>query len=63
MIRLSVLGLSLFWAVGQVLLAAFPAFAKEAAGIKNTLVLQGDTGLLHWSWYCAGFCTGRALIT
>ncbi len=40
-IRLSVLGLSLFWAVGQVLLAAFPAFAKEAAGIENTLVLQG----------------------
>ena len=26
-IRLSVIGLSLFWAVGQVLLAAFPAFA------------------------------------
>lgn len=40
-IRLSVIGLSLFWAVGQVLLAAFPAFAKQAAGIQNTLVLQG----------------------
>lgn len=40
-IRLSVIGLSLFWAVGQVLLAAFPAFAKQAAGIENTLVLQG----------------------
>ena len=40
-IRLSVIGLSLFWAVGQVLLAAFPAFAKEAAHIENTMVLQG----------------------
>ncbi len=40
-IRLSVIGLSLFWAVGQVLLAAFPAFAKQSAGIENTLVLQG----------------------
>lgn len=40
-IRLSVLGLSAFWAIGQVLLAAFPAFGKEVAGITNTLVLQG----------------------
>ncbi len=40
-IRLSVLGLSAFWAIGQVLLAAFPAFGKEVAGITNTMVLQG----------------------
>ena len=40
-VRLSAIGLSVFWAVGQVLLATFPAFAKDAAGIDNPLVLQG----------------------
>ena len=40
-IRLSVIGLAVFWAVSQVMLAAFPAFAKEALGIRNTIVLQG----------------------
>ncbi|MFB0974860.1 MAG: acyl-[ACP]--phospholipid O-acyltransferase [Tolumonas sp.] len=59
-IRLSVLGLSLFWAVGQVLLAAFPAFAKETAGIENTLVLQGvlactGLGIALGSWLAARF--------
>ena len=41
LIWLSVLGLSLFWAIGQTLLAVFPSFAKETIGIENTLVLQG----------------------
>ncbi|MCA1772043.1 MAG: MFS transporter, partial [Halomonas sp.] len=40
-IRLSIIGLATFWSVGQVLLAAFPAYAKEALSIDNTLVLQG----------------------
>lgn len=40
-IRLSIIGLSVFWAVSQVMLAAFPAFAKDALGIRNTILLQG----------------------
>ncbi len=40
-IRLSVIGLSVFWSVGQILLAAFPAFAKESLMITNTIVIQG----------------------
>lgn len=40
-IRLSIIGLATFWSVGQVLLAAFPAYAKDALSIDNTLVLQG----------------------
>ncbi|MGM0826009.1 MAG: acyl-[ACP]--phospholipid O-acyltransferase [Pseudomonadota bacterium] len=40
-IRLSIIGLATFWSVGQVLLAAFPAYAKAALSIDNTLVLQG----------------------
>ncbi len=40
-LRLSAIGLSVFWAVGQVLLASFPAFVKEVTGITNTIALQG----------------------
>lgn len=44
----SIVGLCIFWSAGQVMLAAFPAFAKEQVGIVNTLVLQlilASTGL------------------
>ncbi len=40
-IRLSVIGLSLFWAISQVVLAVFPAFAKDSLAIDNTIVIQG----------------------
>lgn len=40
-ILLSVVGLALFWSVAQVVLATFPAYAKEAIGITNTAVIQG----------------------
>lgn len=40
-LKLSIIGLATFWSVGQVLLAAFPAYAKGALDIGNTLVLQG----------------------
>lgn len=40
-IRLSVIGLAMFWSVGQVMLAAFPAFLKEKTGVDNTIWVQG----------------------
>ena len=40
-IWLSIVGLSMFWAVSQVMLASFPAFAKEVLAENNTLVIQG----------------------
>ncbi|MDH4039068.1 MAG: MFS transporter [Gammaproteobacteria bacterium] len=40
-IWLSVIGLATFWAISQVMLAAFPAFAKHALDITNTVVIQG----------------------
>lgn len=40
-IRLSIIGLAVFWSVGQVMLAAFPAFAKETIGVTNTVMIQG----------------------
>lgn len=40
-IRLSVIGLATFWGVGQVMLAAFPAFYKETLANDNTILVQG----------------------
>ncbi|GGJ98623.1 acyl-[ACP]--phospholipid O-acyltransferase [Pseudomonas matsuisoli] len=40
-IRQSIIGLALFWSVGQVLLAAFPSYAKDNLGVTNALVIQG----------------------
>jgi len=40
-IWLSIIGLATFWAISQVMLAAFPAFAKNALQIDNTIVIQG----------------------
>ncbi len=40
-IWLSAIGLSLFWAFGQMLLAVFPAYAKESMAITNTIIIQG----------------------
>ena len=40
-IWLSIVGLSVFWGISQVVLAAFPAFAKESLGQTNTVVIQG----------------------
>lgn len=40
-IWLSVLGLSIFWSISQVMFAAFPAHAKASMGEVNTLAIQG----------------------
>jgi acyl-[acyl-carrier-protein]-phospholipid O-acyltransferase/long-chain-fatty-acid--[acyl-carrier-protein] ligase len=47
-IWLSIVGLSAFWAISQVVLATFPAFAKETLGENNTVVIQGILA-------CSGF--------
>lgn len=43
-IRLSIIGLAMFWSIGQVLLSTFPAFAKEQTGEVNTIVIQAILG-------------------
>ena len=40
-LRLAILGLSMFWGLGQMLLASYPAYAKEFIGITNTILIQG----------------------
>ncbi len=47
-IWLSIVGLSAFWGISQVVLATFPAFAKETLGVNNTVVIQGMLA-------CSGF--------
>lgn len=37
----SVIGLALFWAISQVMLAAFPAYAKDTMDVTNTVIIQG----------------------
>lgn len=54
-IRLSIIGLATFWSVGQVMLAAFPAYAKENFGVTNTVLIQGilactGLGIVFGSW-------------
>ncbi len=39
-IWLSVIGLSVFWSIGQVMLAAFPSFVKAELGETNTITIQ-----------------------
>lgn len=40
-IWLTIIGVSIFWAISQVVLATYPAFSKEHLGITNTAELQG----------------------
>lgn len=40
-IWLSIIGLSIFWSVAQVILAAYPAYAKEYLDIQRVDLLQG----------------------
>lgn len=40
-IFLSIIGLAIFWSISQVMLAAFPAYAKDMLNITNTVVVQG----------------------
>lgn len=40
-IWLSIIGLTVFWAISQAVIASFPAYAKEVLHENNTLVIQG----------------------
>jgi len=47
-IWLSIVGLSVFWGISQVMVATFPAFAKEMLGETNAVYIQGAIA-------CSGF--------
>jgi acyl-[acyl-carrier-protein]-phospholipid O-acyltransferase/long-chain-fatty-acid--[acyl-carrier-protein] ligase len=44
-IWLSIIGLSIFWSVSQLVIATFPAHAKEVLEITNTVKIQGILAL------------------
>lgn len=57
-IRHSIIGLSVFWAINQVLLSSFGAYLKEVSGESNTMVVNGilaiaAIGIAAGSWYAA----------
>jgi hypothetical protein len=36
----SIIGLSIFWAISQIVVAVFGAFLKSSAGVENTVIAQ-----------------------
>ncbi|EAR62242.1 acyl-[ACP]--phospholipid O-acyltransferase [Neptuniibacter caesariensis] len=58
-IWLSIIGLSIFWSISQVMLAVFPAFAEEHMGQGNTFVIQGVMALAGIGIMIGSFLAGR----
>ncbi len=58
-IFLSIIGLSLFWAISQVMLAAFPAYAKETMSITNTVIIQGTLACAGLGIMLGSIISGR----
>jgi acyl-[acyl-carrier-protein]-phospholipid O-acyltransferase/long-chain-fatty-acid--[acyl-carrier-protein] ligase len=56
----SIIGLSLFWSVSQVVLASFPAHAKDALGMSNTVLVQGMMALAGIGIVIGSIVSGRA---
>ena len=59
-IWLSIVGLSVFWGISQVVLAAFPAYAKEHLGETNTVVIQGLMAASRIGIIMGSLIAGRA---
>ncbi len=64
-IRLSIIGLCMFWSISQVVLASFPAYAKEVLMETNTIMIQGilactGIGIMFGSMF-AGFMSRKHL--
>lgn len=58
-IWLSIVGLAVFWSISQVILAAFPAFAKETLGETNTVAIQGMLACSGIGLILGSFIAGR----
>lgn len=56
MILLPIICLAVFWSISQVMLATFPAHAKETMGILNTVIIQGAM-----AWAGIGIIAGAML--
>ncbi|MCV6605262.1 MAG: MFS transporter, partial [Porticoccaceae bacterium] len=56
----SIIGLAIFWSIGQVLVAAFPAFAKAEMGIDKTALIQGAVACSGIGIMLGSMISGRA---
>ncbi|UTW44820.1 acyl-[ACP]--phospholipid O-acyltransferase [bacterium SCSIO 12696] len=56
----SIVGLAIFWCIGQVLVAAFPAFAKEQMGVTKTALIQGAVACSGIGIMLGSLIAGRA---
>ncbi|MGD9602944.1 MAG: acyl-[ACP]--phospholipid O-acyltransferase [Gammaproteobacteria bacterium] len=59
-IFLSIVGLAIFWAIAQVVIAAFPALAKERLDLANTVIVQGLLGCTGFGIAVGSLAAGRA---
>lgn len=59
-IRLSIIGLTMFWSIGQLLLASFPAYAKANFSVTNTLVIQATLATTGVGIALGAWIAGRA---
>jgi acyl-[acyl-carrier-protein]-phospholipid O-acyltransferase/long-chain-fatty-acid--[acyl-carrier-protein] ligase len=59
-IWLSIVGLSVFWGISQVMVATFPAFAKETLWETNTVVIQGAMACSGIGIILGSLIAGRA---
>jgi len=58
-IWLSIIGLSIFWSISQVMLAVFPAFAETHLDQHNTFVIQGVMALAGIGIMIGSMLAGR----
>ncbi|MGS2724795.1 acyl-[ACP]--phospholipid O-acyltransferase [Porticoccus sp. GXU_MW_L64] len=56
----SIIGLAVFWSIGQVLVASFPAFAKAEMGIDKTALIQGAVACSGIGIMLGSMIAGRA---
>ncbi len=58
-IWLSIIGVSVFWSISQVMLAVFPAVAETHHGMHNTFVIQGTMALAGVGIMIGSMLAGR----
>ncbi|KIM10687.1 MAG: 2-acyl-glycerophospho-ethanolamine acyltransferase [Sulfuricurvum sp. PC08-66] len=55
----TIMALSMFWAISQVVLATFPAYIKEVSGELNTMLVQGAMALAGIGVILGSIVAGR----
>lgn len=59
-IWLSIIAISVFWGINQVVLATFPAYLKESLGVHDTVISNGLLGVGGLGVIIGSFIAGKA---